>query len=32
MKDFRIVLTVLVAAFTGGGFTSCDKVYALTWE
>ena len=26
MKDFRIVLAVLVAAFTGGGFTSCDKV------
>lgn len=32
MKDFRIVLAVLVAAFTGGGFISCDTVYALIWE
>ena len=32
MKDFRIVLAVLVAAFTGGGLTSCDTVYALIWE
>ena len=32
MRFFRVVMAVLVAAFTGGGFTSCDTVYALTWE
>ena len=32
MRFFRVVMAVLMAAFTGGGFASCDTVYALTWE